>query len=88
MMSGCNQDPIHLASVSPNQATATILSGLFYSFWNLFIGFCLPPNENFYMVEMVYSWICPVSWSLYGLVTSQFADIKTKVDAGDIWPSS
>lgn len=29
-------------SVSPNQATATILSGLFYSFWNLFTGFVIP----------------------------------------------
>ena len=30
-----------------------------------------------------YAWICPVSWSLYGTVTSQFADIQTKLDTGE-----
>uniref|UniRef100_A0A9I9DX68 ABC transporter domain-containing protein n=1 Tax=Cucumis melo TaxID=3656 RepID=A0A9I9DX68_CUCME len=69
-------------SVSPNQATATILSGLFYAFWNLFTGFVIPRTRISVWLRW-YSWICPVSWSLYGLVTSQFADIKTKVETGE-----
>ena len=30
-----------------------------------------------------YFWICPVSWTLYGLVTSQFGDIKERIDTGE-----
>jgi hypothetical protein len=26
-----------------------------------------------------YSWICPVAWTLYGLVASQFGDIQQKL---------
>lgn len=30
-----------------------------------------------------YSWICPVAWTLYGLVASQFGDIQTKLVTKD-----
>ncbi|TKY74693.1 Pleiotropic drug resistance protein 1 [Spatholobus suberectus] len=30
-----------------------------------------------------YFWICPVSWTLYGLVTSQFGDIKERIETGE-----
>lgn len=97
-------------AVSPNQATAAVLSGLFYSVWNLFTGFVIPRTVNCslhcfvhnsqllsfnswdtLMVWMQrisvwwrwYAWICPVSWSLYGMVTSQYADIQTKVETGE-----
>lgn len=30
-----------------------------------------------------YYWICPVSYTLYGLIASQFGDIKDKFDTGE-----
>lgn len=30
-----------------------------------------------------YYWICPVSYTLYGLVASQFGDIKEIFDSGE-----
>lgn len=30
-----------------------------------------------------YYWVCPVSWSLYGLVASQFGNIKDTLDSGE-----
>ena len=29
-----------------------------------------------------YSWICPTAWTLYGLVASQFGDLKNTLDTG------
>ena len=29
-----------------------------------------------------YYWICPVAWTLYGLVASQFGDLTTDLDTG------
>ena len=30
-----------------------------------------------------YFWICPVSWTLDGLVTSQFGDINERIETGE-----
>jgi hypothetical protein len=30
-----------------------------------------------------YSWICPVFWTLYGLVASQFGDMKDRLETGE-----
>lgn len=30
-----------------------------------------------------YYWICPVAWTLYGMVASQFGDIAEKMDSGE-----
>lgn len=30
-----------------------------------------------------YYWICPVAWTLYGLVASQFGDIEEKLESGE-----
>jgi drug/metabolite transporter (DMT)-like permease len=29
-----------------------------------------------------YCWVCPVAWTLYGLVVSQFGDVDTAMDDG------
>lgn len=29
-----------------------------------------------------YCWICPTAWTLYGLIASQFGDLKNKLDTG------
>lgn len=28
-------------------------------------------------------WTCPLSWTLYGLIASQFGDIEEKLDTGE-----
>lgn len=30
-----------------------------------------------------YYWACPVSWTVYGLVTSQFGDVHERLDSGE-----
>lgn len=30
-----------------------------------------------------YFWSCPVSWTLYGLVVTQFGDIKERLESGE-----
>ena len=30
-----------------------------------------------------FCWICPVAWTLYGLVASQYGDIQTNIDGRD-----
>jgi len=31
-----------------------------------------------------YFWACPVSWTLYGLVASQFGDLETTFEGSDV----
>lgn len=28
-------------------------------------------------------WICPISWTLYGLITTQFGDVNERMDTGE-----
>ncbi|CAN4095915.1 unnamed protein product [Withania somnifera] len=58
------------AAITPNQHVASIVTAFFYAIWNLFSGFIVP---------RWYYWACPVAWTLYGLVASQFGNIHTKV---------
>jgi hypothetical protein len=30
-----------------------------------------------------YSWICPVAWTLYGLIASQFGDIQQNIEVDE-----
>lgn len=30
-----------------------------------------------------YFWLCPVSWTLYGLVASQFGDVEARFETGE-----
>ncbi|KAL2929376.1 ABC transporter G family member 38 [Bienertia sinuspersici] len=71
-----------VSSVTPNQETCSILSGLIYSVWNLFAGFAIPRNRVPAWWKW-YTWVCPVSWSMYGLVTSQYGDIESRLNTGE-----
>ncbi|KAA8521480.1 hypothetical protein F0562_012153 [Nyssa sinensis] len=69
-------------AVTPNPNIAAIISSGFYGIWNLFSGFIIPRTR----IPIWWRWyyyICPVSWTLYGLVASQFGDIKDKLDTGE-----
>ncbi|KAF9617026.1 hypothetical protein IFM89_033096 [Coptis chinensis] len=68
--------------LTPNHAIAAIVSSAFYSIWNLFAGFVIP-RPRIPIWWRWYYWGCPVAYTLYGLVTSQFGDIETKMDTGE-----
>ncbi|KHN07106.1 Pleiotropic drug resistance protein 1 [Glycine soja] len=68
--------------LTPDHNVATIVSFGFYMIWNLFSGFVIP-RTRMPVWWRWYFWICPVSWTLYGLVTSQFGDIKEPIDTGE-----
>ncbi|KAK3411003.1 hypothetical protein EUGRSUZ_J03025 [Eucalyptus grandis] len=68
--------------MTPNHHIASIVSSSFYGIWNLFSGFIVP-RTRIPIWWRWYYWACPVSWSLYGLVVSQFGDLKnTLQDTG------
>ncbi|XP_050366553.1 pleiotropic drug resistance protein 1-like [Argentina anserina] len=69
-------------AVTPNHNIAAIVSSAFYAIWNLFSGFIVP-RPRMPIWWRWYYWICPVSYTLYGLVASQFGDIKDVMDSGE-----
>ncbi|XP_037413167.1 ABC transporter G family member 37 [Triticum dicoccoides] len=67
--------------LTPNESIAAIISSAFYNVWNLFSGYLIP-RPKLPIWWRWYSWICPVAWTLYGLVASQFGDIQQPLDQG------
>nr|CAB3449304.1 unnamed protein product [Digitaria exilis] len=61
-------------AMTPNSDIAAIVSTAFYAIWNIFAGFLIP-RPRMPIWWRWYSWACPVAWTLYGLVASQFGDI-------------
>ncbi|CAN6277935.1 unnamed protein product [Urochloa humidicola] len=61
-------------AMTPNSDIAAIVSTAFYAIWNIFAGFLIP-RPRIPIWWRWYSWACPVAWTLYGLVASQFGDI-------------
>ncbi|KAL4312829.1 hypothetical protein GQ457_01G039730 [Hibiscus cannabinus] len=69
-------------AVTPNYHIASIVSSAFYGIWNLFSGFIVP-RPSIPVWWRWYYYICPVSWTFYGLVVSQFGDLQTRLEDGD-----
>ncbi|KAJ0985631.1 hypothetical protein J5N97_003987 [Dioscorea zingiberensis] len=67
--------------LTPNYNIASIVSAAFYGIWNLFSGFIIP-RPRMPIWWRWYFWACPVSWTLYGLVASQFGDLENQLDNG------
>ncbi|KAK7245297.1 hypothetical protein RIF29_40136 [Crotalaria pallida] len=67
------------AALTPNTSIAIILSAGFYGAWNLFSGFLIP-RPRIPVWWRWYYWANPVAWTLYGLVASQFGDIKDQIE--------
>ncbi|OAY36807.1 pleiotropic drug resistance protein 1 [Manihot esculenta] len=68
--------------VSPNHQISSIISFAFFIIWNLFSGFIIPRTMMPAWCSWYY-WLNPVSWTLYGLITSQFGDIKETLETGE-----
>ena len=62
-------------SFTPNANIAAIVSSAFYGIWMLFAGFLIP-RPKIPIWWRWYYWACPVAWTLYGLIASQFGDIS------------
>ncbi|XP_059626494.1 ABC transporter G family member 31-like [Cornus florida] len=67
-----------VVGLTPSQHLAAVVSSAIYSLWNLFSGFLVPkPKIPRWWIWFYY--ICPVSWTLRGIISSQLGDVGTKV---------
>nr|CAD1816846.1 unnamed protein product [Ananas comosus var. bracteatus] len=67
-----------LTSLTPNVQVASILASVFYTLLNLFSGFIVPsPEIPKWWIWLYY--ICPTSWTLDGLFSSQYGDVDKEV---------
>ncbi|XP_020588143.1 ABC transporter G family member 39-like [Phalaenopsis equestris] len=62
-------------SLTPNSDIAAVVSSAFYAIWNLFAGFVIP-RPRIPIWWRWYFWACPVAWTIYGLLASQFGDVE------------
>ncbi|KAG9459399.1 hypothetical protein H6P81_003907 [Aristolochia fimbriata] len=69
-------------AMTPNQHIAAIVASAFYAIWNLFSGFLIPEPRIPGWWKWYY-WACPVAWTLYGLVASQFGDLDKQLESGE-----
>ncbi|KAG2721209.1 hypothetical protein I3843_02G058000 [Carya illinoinensis] len=67
-----------IVSLSTNVEVASILATAVYTILNLFSGFLMPGPKIPKWWVWCY-WICPTSWSLNGLLTSQYGDMNTEI---------
>ncbi|XP_058074633.1 pleiotropic drug resistance protein TUR2-like isoform X3 [Magnolia sinica] len=65
--------------MTPNHDIAAIVSSAFYAIWNLFAGFIIP-RPRIPIWWRWYYWACPIAWTFYGLVASQFGDLENTMD--------
>ncbi|KAK9998376.1 hypothetical protein SO802_017979 [Lithocarpus litseifolius] len=64
--------------LTPSQNLAAVISSAFYSIWNLLSGFLIPkPSIPPWWLWSYY--ICPIAWTLRGIISSQLGDVETKI---------
>ncbi|GMH03649.1 hypothetical protein Nepgr_005488 [Nepenthes gracilis] len=68
-------------AMMPNQNLSSVFSSFFYPLWNLFSGFIIP-RPAIPIWWRWYYWAFPMAWSFYGLVASQYGDIKDVLEDG------
>ncbi|KAH7866893.1 hypothetical protein Vadar_026399 [Vaccinium darrowii] len=72
-------------SITPNYQVAAILAAAFYSLFNLFSGFFIPrPKIPKWWIW--YYWICPLAWTVYGLIVSQYGDVEDTIKVPGMTP--
>ncbi|CAH9075903.1 unnamed protein product [Cuscuta europaea] len=65
-------------SITPNHQVAAIFAAAFYALFNLFSGFFIPrPKIPKWWIW--YYWICPVAWTVYGCIVSQYGDVEDTI---------
>ncbi|XP_019195429.1 PREDICTED: pleiotropic drug resistance protein 1-like isoform X4 [Ipomoea nil] len=69
-------------AMTPNVDIASIVACGAFGIWNLFSGFLIPrPHAPVWW--RWYFLFSPVSWTLYGLVASQFGDVEDVLETSD-----
>ncbi|CAM8984989.1 unnamed protein product [Rhodiola kirilowii] len=64
--------------LTPNQHMAAVVSSAFYSLWNLLSGFLIPkPKIPGWWIWFYY--ICPIAWTLKGIIISQLGDVEDQI---------
>ncbi|XP_011019747.1 PREDICTED: pleiotropic drug resistance protein 1-like [Populus euphratica] len=69
-------------AITPNHNIASLVSSAFYAIWNLFSGFIIP-RTRVPIWWRWYCWACPFSWTLYGLIASQYGDLEDTVEGDE-----
>ncbi|XP_057454232.1 pleiotropic drug resistance protein 1-like [Lotus japonicus] len=70
-------------AITPNHHVASIMAAAFYAIWNLFSGFIVP-RPRIPVWWRWYYWACPVAWTIYGLVASQFGNITHIMESENV----
>ncbi|KAK3441451.1 hypothetical protein EUGRSUZ_B01807, partial [Eucalyptus grandis] len=69
-----------LVSLTPTFMVAAILQSAFYTNFHLFAGFLIPkPKIPKWWIWLYY--VCPTSWALNGMLTSQYGDVDKEIEA-------
>ncbi|XP_030479880.1 pleiotropic drug resistance protein 1 [Cannabis sativa] len=68
-----------VVAATPDLDVATTVSSAFYGLWNLFSGFIIPYSRIPVWWKWYY-WTCPVAWTMYGMLVSQYGDVTEKFD--------
>ncbi|EPS65201.1 hypothetical protein M569_09576, partial [Genlisea aurea] len=68
-----------LVSLTPNYQIAAVILSFFLNCWNLFSGFLIPRTQIPIWWRWYY-WSSPVSWTIYGLITSQIGGKRNPVE--------
>ncbi|KAI3419000.1 uncharacterized protein J3R85_013510 [Psidium guajava] len=71
-----------VVALTPNHQVSAIVSSAFYGIWNAFAGFVIPRTRIPGWWKWYY-WANPVSWTLYGMVVSQYGDLTNKLEDND-----
>ncbi|WCJ41765.1 ABC transporter G family member 34 [Euphorbia peplus] len=74
-----------LVALTPGQQFAAILMGFFMSLWNLFSGFMVS-RPLMPIWWRWYYWGSPVSWTIYGVITSQIGDVTSMLQIPESEP--
>lgn len=69
-------------AVTPNHNIAAIVASAFYGIWNVFSGFIIP-RPRIPIWWRWYYWACPVAYTLYGMLVSQFGDVQAVLSDPD-----
>ncbi|KAF5953991.1 hypothetical protein HYC85_006847 [Camellia sinensis] len=68
-----------IVALTPGFQIAAVVMSFFLNFWNLFSGFLIPRPQIPVWWRWCY-WASPVSWTIYGLVTSQVGDKSVSLE--------
>ncbi|WJX31315.1 ABC transporter G member 31 [Trifolium repens] len=70
---------IMAVGLTPTQHLSAVTSSAFYSLWNLVSGFIIP-KAYIPGYWLWFHYLCPVSWTLRGIITSQFGDVQDIIE--------